>query len=513
MLAPLTHGAKAKLEAAERLVNESRRSRSTSRRNSHEAPTPEQLEPEEAAETVEQEYEPLMGSGDGRWRHESSADEDEAGEEQEQVQVRKLEVHVSYAIFFILGACILLPWNSELVAGTYFSARLEGSPLQQSWTNWLALTFTACNLLFLALANASQQGANLSHRIFWSITTMTTVLVVGIISTAISEINQTLFFVFLILCTVFLSASASYLQNAVVALSSRFGAHYLQGILSGQGAIGLSVALLQFISAYASTSLPSRITPLAVPSSVRASAFSFFLTITIFSFLSLLSYLVLTRLPLYRLVIRSAETSSRPHSPSKRKPSLRAVEHKVRILGCSIFYCFFVTLAVFPSTTSSVASVHEGTGKGGRLAERTLFVPLGFIVFNAGDWIGRAMPGWKRIVFSDWRWLAGCSAARSVFIPLFLLCNVQASSSDSGLKSPIFNSDFVFMLLMLLFSITNGYISTLIMLAGLIEPSLEEDEVDIAATCLAFYLTSGLAAGSLVSFAVKAAVCHCNPFS
>lgn len=34
----------------------------------------------------------------------------------------------------------------------------------------------------------------------------------------------------------------------------------------------------------------------------------------------------------------------------------------------------------------------------------------------------------------------------------------------------------------------------------------------IAATCLAFYLTSGLAVGSLISFPVRAAVCRCNPF-
>lgn len=43
----------------------------------------------------------------------------------------------------------------------------------------------------------------------------------------------------------------------------------------------------------------------------------------------------------------------------------------------------------------------------------------------------------------------------------------------------------VFLLLMLTFSITNGYISTLIMLRAIIDPSLEDHEVDVCAELLA----------------------------
>lgn len=40
------------------------------------------------------------------------------------------------------------------------------------------------------------------------------------------------------------------------------------------------------------------------------------------------------------------------------------------------------------------------------------------------------------------------------------------------------------MLLMLVFSITNGYLSTLIMLAAIVDPSLEENEIDVSLTLL-----------------------------
>lgn len=43
---------------------------------------------------------------------------------------------------------------------------------------------------------------------------------------------------------------------------------------------------------------------------------------------------------------------------------------------------------------------------------------------------------------------------------------------------------------MLAFALSNGYASTLIMLAAVVEPTLNDQEVDIAATCMAFYLTS-----------------------
>lgn len=66
------------------------------------------------------------------------------------------------------------------------------------------------------------------------------------------------------------------------------------------------------------------------------------------------------------------------------------------------------------------------------------------------------MPQIKRLSFTDWRWLAGLSAGRTLFIvrshllkesgnsrdirqPLFLLCNVQTGGNSSG--SPVIDSD------------------------------------------------------------------------
>jgi solute carrier family 29 (equilibrative nucleoside transporter), member 1/2/3 len=74
------------------------------------------------------------------------------------------------------------------------------------------------------------------------------------------------------------------------------------------------------------------------------------------------------------------------------------------------------------------------------------------------------------------------------------------------------------MAILLLFGTSNGYVSSLCMMAA---PSLEfnrrlggrREDVDIAATVASFCLVGGLAIGSIASFAVRAAICGCNPFS
>jgi len=76
----------------------------------------------------------------------------------------------------------------------------------------------------------------------------------------------------------------------------------------------------------------------------------------------------------------------------------------------------------------------------------------------------------------------------------------------------------LFILLLFAFGLSNGYLSTLCMMSA---PSLEhnprlkgrKEDVDVAATVASFCLVGGLVIGSIASFAVRAAVCGCNPFT
>jgi equilibrative nucleoside transporter 1/2/3 len=109
------------------------------------------------------------------------------------------------------------------------------------------------------------------------------------------------------------------------------------------------------------------------------------------------------------------------------------------------------------------------------------------------------------------------SFARTAFIPLFLMCNIQRPGVTSVPTAPIITSDLLYLLILFAFGWSNGYVASLCMMSA---PSLEhnprlkgrKEEVDVAATIVSFCAIFGLALGSLASFGVSALVCGCNPF-
>jgi len=74
---------------------------------------------------------------------------------------------------------------------------------------------------------------------------------------------------------------------------------------------------------------------------------------------------------------------------------------------------------------------------------------------KVGDYLGRTylirIPGF---LFTSHPRVLLLSLARSAFIPIFLLCNIVPRSSGSPI--PAINSDTVYLLILLVFGLTNG---------------------------------------------------------
>jgi solute carrier family 29 (equilibrative nucleoside transporter), member 1/2/3 len=166
--------------------------------------------------------------------------------------------------------------------------------------------------------------------------------------------------------------------------------------------------------------------------------------------------------------------------------------------------------SVFPPITVSVLPMDPATN-------RLIFSSLHFFVFNLGDFSGRLVCSWPPLIIWSGRHLVVLSLLRTLFIPVFLLCNVQSPLSPD-VHQPVISSDWMFMLILFAFGWSNGYVSTLGMIAS---ASLEHnprlkgrrEDVDVAATVASFCLVGGLSVGSLISFAVSGVLCQCNPFS
>jgi solute carrier family 29 (equilibrative nucleoside transporter), member 1/2/3 len=188
----------------------------------------------------------------------------------------------------------------------------------------------------------------------------------------------------------------------------------------------------------------------------------------------------------------SSSSSRKWYSPPAAAAAALA---SVRPLAYSVCAVFAVTLAVFPSTTAKIISQSSCDPAAPRF-RRDLFTPFSFVVFNAADLGGRCLSGvqysWLQLRTGA---LPVCTVTRLAFVPLLLLCRVDGSRLGT-----LLHNDAWPILLVLLFGLSNGYLSSKCMMAGpaCAPPALKET----AGTVMVLFLSLGLLLGSLLSFLV-----------
>ncbi|CUA70267.1 Equilibrative nucleoside transporter 2 [Rhizoctonia solani] len=336
-----------------------------------------------------------------------------------------------------------------------------------------------------------------------------------------------------------LGLSASMLSMAVVALAALFGPAAMQACFAGQAAVGVAVSFVQFVGALiADADSP---TGDAKPGPTIV----FFSLSTAFVIVSLGAHTALLRTPEYIEIVQKWETGKvllveEPgetlYVDEEEENQNTDDEHR-RILGSvddlgvevpqvkgrvsiwevakinkwynlAVGFCFAVTLSVFPPITAYVAPTSSS------MFTPTIFSSFHFLVYNVGDYLGRFICAYPKFQFWKRGQLATYSFVRVLFIPLILMCNVRAPGMGLD-ETPLFNSDFIFFLFVILLGFTNGHCCGLCMMAA---PSTEHngrirtEQIDTAAMVAQFCLVGGLATGSAASFAVRRVICGCNPF-
>ncbi|KAG6907603.1 hypothetical protein DXG01_008221 [Tephrocybe rancida] len=434
-------------------------------------------------------------------------------------------------IHFILGCCVLLPWNVMITATPYFLSRLDGSPLKGVFSSYLSVTFTASRFIFLAHATAiSKQVSALiilstSHSCIKWLIILCFLLTFG----TYFRLPPGIFAAFTLAIGAAQAAIESYLQTSVVAVASLYGAQALQAMMSGQAAIAVVVSGVQVVNVALFLWKPTPKATLVKTIDGQAdvnSARVFFALSTLFLVISALAHNLLVSKTTYKTFVAPLEQKfsprtgtseiepllaslSRESNTSQRHRILRVAKGNLKF-EVAVAYVFVVTLAVFPPISTSVQPANPAIPP-------LLFNAIHFFVFNIGDFLGRFVCSIPRLIIWSANWLVTLSLARTAFIPIFLMCNIQRPSSEVP-TTPVINSDLLFMLILFAFGLSNGYVSSLCMMSA---PSLEHnprlegrrEDVDVAATVANFSLVGGLALGSIASFAVMAAVCGCSPFT
>ncbi|KZV94005.1 hypothetical protein EXIGLDRAFT_737582 [Exidia glandulosa HHB12029] len=404
-------------------------------------------------------------------------------------------------IHFMLGAALLLPWNSMITATSYFQSRLATVPAyRDNFSFVLSTALTTCNVVFLLHATLTAKTSPLTRRLRSSALFITALFVFFSV-TALVALPPIPFFYLVIGAGILQSGAVSYMNAAVFALASLFGPLTMQAAMAGQAAAGVLVSLVQMITLYSSLRSSSRDSE---KDTSGPAAFWFFTASTLFMLATIGVHGYVARQGAYRRVVEPVETAqSAPLAHGVDKEGLAYTARVARnnlIFNFTVASVFIVTLSVFPAITASVRPSHPAPDGSASLSHPFMFTAFHFLIFNIGDWLGRYLCSFPSFVIHDPRILLSLSLTRVLFVPLFLACNFSPLGNTSGS-----NLDVIFFVLVLALGTSNGWLGSLCMMSAA-DPAhnhrVTSEDVESAATIASFCLVGGLSLGSVVSIAV-----------
>ncbi|XP_010705209.1 equilibrative nucleoside transporter 1 [Meleagris gallopavo] len=429
-----------------------------------------------------------------------------------------------WLIFFILGLGTLLPWNFFMTARQYFIDRLadpqntsclsnqtsvgtasERSYLQSMFDNFMTLCSMVPLLIFTCLNSFIHQRIPQQIRILGSLVAIGLVFLITAIMVKVT-MEPLPFFVFTMVSIVFINSFGAMLQGSLFGLAGLLPASYTTPIMSGQGLAGIFAALAMIIS-------------ISIGAQQPESYIGYFTTACVAILLAVVSYILLPRMDFFRYYSMKDKTEYRVynaeletkrdlikkdepngmeqsnskiipvHSPDE-KPSVISIFKKLWVMAVSVCLVFTVTIGVFPSITAKVSTT---LGKENKWDLYFISVSC-FLIFNVFDWTGRSLTALFTWPGKDSCLLPVMVVLRIIFIPLFMLCNVQPRNH----LPVIFSHDAWYIIFMIFFSFSNGYLASLCMCFG--PKKVLAHEAETAGAVMAFFLTLGLALGAAISF-------------
>lgn len=145
--------------------------------------------------------------------------------------------------------------------------------------------------------------------------------------------------IFIWIFSLFPAASAVFI-GGLVGIASRFSKEYMAAVISGQSLGGIIAAIAQIIS------LAFKISPLH-------SALIYFCIADIMVILSLISYVLLSKIDFFTYhILRGSGMATNRH----REVSMILILKKIWVYAFSIFAVFGISMAVYPAVTVLVES-------------------------------------------------------------------------------------------------------------------------------------------------------------
>jgi len=405
------------------------------------------------------------------------------------------KANVVYVCFLMLGLGTLLPWNFFITAESYWQYKFRNPnpsndtiPMGKTDLQLLYTPMQVCfsqipNFLFLFINALYSDKIPQRIRMVVSLTLM---IIFFSITTALTKTPtdtwQTGFFALTIIIIFIMNSAGAIFQGGLFGIAGMFPSKYMTAVVSGQALGGV------FASG-------ARIVSLAAGADDVTSAFIYFMIAVGVMLLTMSSYLYMTSTDFFKHYTNCQSVDVNEKKAEQNEETFVAgqlrVFKKIWPLAISCCLVFWVTLAVFPVICVRIQSTYENE------AWRDIyFQPVAtFLLFNIGDYLGRQVAGLIAWPGKNSRLIPLFVVLRVVFIPLFLMCNNNLEAMPD-----YFENDGFYIAIMLLFSISNGYLSSLCMMFG---PGLvDEKDAEKAGSLMAAFLGLGLMMGGFSSFAV-----------
>jgi len=410
-----------------------------------------------------------------------------------------------YLVFFLTGMSTLLPWNFFISLNNFWDYKFRDvnetfvsnsnssqTELQKTFTSYLAIASMIPNAVFVILNASFGQRIKNKTRIMVSLSLV--ILLFGIVSAlafANSDAWQTLFLYTILCLVVLINSSSAIFQGGTFGMAGKFPLSYIGAQMGGQAMGGIFPALVDIF--VVSMNIKEE--------DVGAACFLIATIVLIFTFLCL-TWMFKSPFFLHynsdSLESISGGSGSGDIGTLSELPKIREVLAKSWIYGLTIFLNFTVTLCIFPAIAVLVQSEAK---KSNSEWSAKYFTPVTvFLLFNVGDFLGRYLATWIKL---PGRTILGkivvlsASIFRLAFIPLFMFCNIP---TDDGHKI-LFKSDADFILIMSLFSLSNGYIGSICMLNAP-KASTDKNMQEAIASILIACLVVGTGTGSFLSLPI-----------
>ena len=425
-----------------------------------------------------------------------------------------ISITVVWVLFFILGIGTLLPWNLFITSNTYF---IRKSGLE-NFEAYLVLVAQTPNFTFFFLTLFIKEVLRASPRVYFSLGIMLFLFLLTIVFTEV-DIPSVAFTIVTFICVAIINALAGLYQTTVIGMTGVFPSIHTQAVFVGQGLGGILPPTILILSKYIVSELGTS------SDYLDTSATIYFSFASVSILLCIITYIALTQFPYSKKLIGTLPEPRRLAFLSKIRGEIKEVGRCVGIDCFNVFFIFLVTLSVFPALTSAVipqSKLNYTTLAGDKcfcswefnstknnesdIIQPALcsdwtclyFTPVFcFLAFNLFDFIGRIVAGFFAKVKVHSLLITISAIARTVFIPLILLCDLQ----DKRFLPIWFISDYIYLVIVVLLGITNGILTSISLMQG--PRKVSEKHRETAAMLLAISIGLGLLLGSCFSLVLE----------